>query len=438
MKRAILLLMHQGKSYTEEIAAAAAGLGLALVALSSRPETPAALEASRRHLADCVVTEEPELGSADLDKAVGELADRGYRVEAALATFEGYRLLMAELNARLGVDDSAEAVLRLCLDKYELRRHLFAEGLSEVRLHRLTPGVTPDLDPSAKWFVKPVRGASSFATFVLNDVEDLADLPALQEQMRADQRMKAIFMDRYDFLVEEYVEGPEFSFETFVLDGRVHHLAVHEKARVEHLERTVLEGMSVSPPASLGRELVLEGAEHVTRCLAALAEHGMVAGAFHIEAKYWESKKRWEIIEINPRVGGSLIDVSVQTVTGHSLLDLWTESLLLPDGERDAFHERLTGASQLEALRTGAPIRATVFLSKYGEKGRTVDAIRFEPPTRPPRILRVHVAEGTELDASDRGICLMDALWDVAADDLEAETAFLDRHATEHFHVSYR
>jgi hypothetical protein len=32
----------------------------------------------------------------------------------------------------------------------------------------------------------------------------------------------------------------------------------------------------------------------------------------------------------------------------------------------------------------------------------------------------------------------MDALWDVAPDDLDAETDFLDRHAAEHFHVSYR
>jgi biotin carboxylase len=438
MKRAILLLMHQGKSYTQEIAAATAGLGLSLVALSSRPEAPEVLEASRRHLSDCVVADGPELRSTDLGQAVRELAGRGYRVEAALATFEGYRLMMAELNERLGAHDSAENVLRLCLDKYELRRHLFAAGLSEVRLHRLTPGTASQLDPGARWFVKPVRGASSFATFVLDDVGDLADIPALQAQMRADRRMKAIFMDRYDFLVEEYVEGPEFSFETVVADGAVHHLCVHEKARVERLERTTLEGMSVSPPASLDPELVLDGADHVTRCLTSLADRGAVAGVFHIEAKYWESRKRWEIIEINPRMGGSLINASVQTVTGHSLLDLWAESLLLPEGERDAFHDRLTRASQVEALRTGVPGRATVFLSKYGEKGRTVDTIRFEPPTRPPRILRVHVAEGTELDSSDRGICLMDALWDVAPDDLDAETDFLDRHAAEHFHVSYR
>ncbi|MCC8338347.1 ATP-grasp domain-containing protein [Streptomyces sp. R1] len=438
MKRAILLLLHLGKSYTEEIAAAAAALDVALVGLSSRPELPEVLDETRRHLADCVVTEEAELHSGDVEKAVRELAERGYRVEAALATFEGYRLLMAECNERIGARDSTAAALRLCLDKYELRRFLFAEGLSEVRVSRLAPGALPELDSSARWFVKPVRGASSFATFVLDDVGDLADLPAIQEQMRADRRMKAIFMDRYDFLVEEYVEGPEFSFETVVLDGRVHHLCVHEKARVERLQRTTLEGMSVSPPASIDRGLVLEGADHVTRCLAALEERGLTAGTFHIEVKYWESRKRWEIIEINPRMGGSLINPSTQTVTGCSLLDLWTESLLLPDGEQDAFCDRITRASQVEALRTGAPTRAAVFLSKYGEKGRTIDEIRFEPPSRPPRILRLHVAEGTELDASDRGICLMDALWDVAADDLEAEIAFLDRHATEHFHVRYR
>ena len=438
MNRAILLLMHQGKSYTEQVAAAAAAQGLALVALSSRPERPEVLEATRRHLADVVVTGDPELHPADVDKAVAELADRGYRVEAAIASFEGYRILMAQLNARLGARDCAEAALRLCLDKYELRRFLFAEGLSEVRLHRLAPGTTPDLDPSVRWFVKPVRGAASFAAFILENPEDLADLPAIQEQMRADRQMRAIFMDQYDFLAEEYVEGPEFSFEIFVLDGRVHHLCAHEKARVERLERTTLEGMSVSPPVSIDRDLVLEGADHVTRCLAALAGHGLTTGAFHIEVKYWESKKRWEIIEINPRMGGSLIDPSVQAVTGLSFFDLWPEALLLPDGEQDAFHNRLTQASQLEALRTGAPTRATVFLSKYGEKGRTVDTIRFDPPTRPPRILRVHVTEGTELEESDRAICLMDALWDAASEDLAAETDFLDRHATEHFHISYR
>ncbi|MFC9931765.1 acetyl-CoA carboxylase biotin carboxylase subunit family protein [Streptomyces sp. NPDC127190] len=438
MEKAVLLLMHQGKSFTEEAAAAAARLGLPLVAVSSRPEHPEALAESRRHLADCVVTEDPVLGFGDVEKAVRELATRGYTVQAALATFEGYRLLMAELNQLLGAHDSAVAALRLCLDKFELRRFLFERGLSEVRGTRLTPGTVPDLDPATRWFVKPVRGASSFAAFTLEDPKDLADLPAIQQQMRSDRRMQAIFMEQYDFLVEEYVEGPEFSFETVVLGGEARHLCVHEKARVERHARTTLEAMSISPPVCLDRELVLEGAEFVSSCLGALRELGLSAGAFHIEAKYWADRGRWEIIEINPRMGGSLIDASVQAVTGCSLLSLWTESLLLPADGTDAFLARLTEVSQLEALRAGTATRGTLFLSKYGEKGRTVDAIGFDPPTRPPRILKLHVEPGTRLDESDRAICLMDALWDVAAADLAAEVDFLDRHATEHFHVRYR
>lgn len=438
MKRAVLLLMHQGKSFTQEAAEAAAKLGLSLVALSSRPEKPESLADSRRHLADCLVTDEPKLGFDDVEKAVREFGVRGYAVEAAVATFEGYRLLMAEMNQVLGARDSSVPALRLCMDKYELRRFLFGCGLSEVRSSRLAPGVTaPELDASARWFVKPVRGASSFATFILEHVRDLEDLPRIREQMRSDRRMSAIFMDQYDFLVEEYVEGPEFSFETLVLD-EVWHLCVHEKARVERRERTTLEAMSISPPTSVDREVILEGADFVSRCFAALKEHGLTAGAFHVEAKYWEARKRWEIIEINPRMGGSLIDTSVQALTGCSLLDLWTESLLLPACEQDAFRTRLTRASQLEALRRGTASKATVFLSKYGEKGRTIESLSFDPPTRPPRILKLHAEPGTQLDASDRAICLMDALWDVDVEDLDAEAAFLDRHATEHFHVRYR
>jgi len=429
--------MHQGKSFTGEASAAAAKLGLSLVGLSSRPERPDVLEESRQYLADCLVTEAPELGADDVDDVVSRFADRSYAIEAAVATFEGYRLWMAALNEALGARDSSVRALKLCLNKYELRRFLFQRGLSDVRSHRLTPGAPPLLDTSVKWFVKPVRGASSFAAFILEDLHDLDDLPQIQKQMRADHRMHAIFMHQYDFLIEEYVEGPEFSFETIVLDD-AWHMCIQEKARVERLERTTLEAMSISPPNSVSREVLLRGAQFVSRCLAEMQELGLTAGAFHVEVKYWNDKDRWEIIEINPRMGGSLINASVKALTGESILELWVKSLLVADSEREAFRARLKQASQLESLRNSTSSKATVFLSKYGRKGGTIDSIRFEPETRKPQILKLHVNPGTKLDDSDRAICLMDALWEVDAEHLTAEIEFLDRHATEHFHVQYR
>jgi biotin carboxylase len=437
MQRAVLLLMHQGRSFTREASEAAAKLGISLVALSSLPQRPEALEDSRRHLADCLVTETTVLTEADIEHVVEAFAERGYAVEAAIATFEGYRLLMASLNQTLGAADSSAAALTLCLNKYDLRQFLRQRGLSEVRSYRLAPGARPRLDPAARWFVKPVRGASSFAAFILEDPHDLDDLPQLRQQMRADHRMNAIFMNQYDFLVEEYVEGPELSFETIVLDDAVH-LCVQEKARVERLPRTTLEAMSISPPVGVSREVLLRGAEFVSRCFAELKATGLTAGAFHVEAKYWVDRDRWEIIEINPRIGGSLINASVAALTGESVLGLWLESLVLPDSQWEAFHRRLTRVSQLESLKDGTATRATVFLSKYGEKGRTIDSIGFDPGPRRPDVLSLHVQEGTTLDASDRAICLMDALWEVDAANLAAEVELLDRYATEHFHVGYR
>ncbi len=437
MKRAVLLLMHQGKSFTAEVSEAAAKLGLSLVALSSRPEKPGVLEASRRHLADCLVTDEPDLNADDIKTAAQNFADRGYAVEAAVATFEGYRLWMAAVNEELRARDSSVQALRLCLNKLDLRRFLFDRSLSEVRSQALTPRALPHLDPSVKWFVKPMRGASSFAAFILDDFGVLADLPKIQEEMRRDYRMRAIFMDQYDFLVEEYIEGPEFSFETIVLDD-TWHMSIQEKARVERLERTTLEAMSVSPPSSVSREVLLQGADFVSHCFSELKGFGLTAGAFHVEAKYWTVRDRWEIIEINPRLGGSLINASVEALTGESIIDLWTESLVLADSQLDVFRTRLRQASQLEALRNGTGSKATIFLSKYGKRGRIIDSIHFEPVVRKPQIMKLHVTPGTKLDDSDRAICLMDALWEVDAENLDKEIDILDRQAAEHFHVRYR
>ncbi|MBO0820780.1 MAG: ATP-grasp domain-containing protein, partial [Nocardiopsaceae bacterium] len=429
--------MHQGRSFTQQAAAAAAKLGYALVALSSQPDQPEIPQDTRRHLDDCLVTDSPVLNPADIVGIERRFAERGYAVRAAIATFEAYRLLMADINRRVGARDASAEALRLCLNKFELRQLLARRGLSAVRSYRLSPGSLPSLDQSATWFVKPVRGASSFAAFILRDPSRLGDLDLaeLQEQMRQDHKMAAIFMDNFDFLVEEYVEGPEFSFETVLLD-EAWHLCVHEKARVERLERTTLEVMSVSPPSSVSREAVLRGADFVARCLGELTGLGL-AGVFHVEAKYWEARDRWEIIEINPRMGGSLISDSVEALTGESMLELWMTALALTPAGEPALRARLERASQLRSLRDGGPALATVFLSKYGRKGAVVESIDFSP-TRPPRVVKMHASAGTVLDHSDRAICLLDAMWTVDSRELAREIDFLDGHATEHFHVAYR
>jgi predicted ATP-grasp superfamily ATP-dependent carboligase len=434
MKKALLLLMHQGNSFVEDIHDALVPMEVSLIALTSRPSSVEIFEKNQNFLADWIVTDDEQLVRKDVELGLEAFRTRGYDVLAGLATFEGYRLLMADVNAELGARDSDRAALQLCLDKFQMRSALQEAGLSEVCAYRLGTDRPPVCDPSKKWFIKPVRGASSFACFIMEDVKDLEDLPRLRSQMQNDEKMAAIFMGNFDFLVEEYVEGPEFSFEIVVVQ-EVYHVCVHEKAQMQRQSRTTLEVMSVSPPLSIDQEAVSEGAAFITKCFEVA---GLTAGAFHVEAKYWQSRRRWEIIEINPRMGGSLINASVATITGASILDLWIRSLILEDEELPVLLESLERCSQVITPETNGKRPASLFISKYGEKGRVIDSIEFSPTDRPPAIYKLHEKPGRTLANSDRALCLLDALWEVDRSRLNDEVIAITELVDQQFKVSYR
>lgn len=436
MRNAIVLLMHQGNSFTRELNALLATRELAIVAISSLPPDPDVFERNKPLLDDWVLAEHAELAQADVDDAVRTFESRGYRLLAAIATFEGYRLLMADLNRALGARDAPREALALALDKLRCREFLRRAGLSAVACIALDAAAARlDLDPSRRWFVKPVRGAASFGCFVLDDVRDLDDLPQMRAQMLGDRKLSAIFMGKYGFFAEEYVEGPEFSFE-IVASGQPRVVCIHEKARVERRPRTTLESMSISPPISLPRDALLEGARFVGECLTRI---GLTEGAYHVEMKYWEAKARWEIIEINPRMGGSLINASTERVTGVSMLEMWLRALLLKDdAERTVFHAFIDRVSQLARLDAPAERRATVFVSKYGEKGRTIESIGYDPAGPAPELIELHGKPGLTLEDSDRAICVMDALWVVDRATLAQSIERLERESDARFRISYR
>ncbi|WP_231892018.1 hypothetical protein [Burkholderia sp. MSMB1589WGS] len=214
MKDAIVLLMHQGNSFTRELNALLATRDIAIVAISSLPPDQDVFDRNKPLLDDWVLAERAELAQADIDEAVRTFERRGYRLLAAIATFEGYRLLMADLNRALGTRDAPREALELGLDKFRCRDFLRRAGLSAVECIPLDADADADgdparldLDPSRRWFVKPVRGAASFGCFILDSARDLDDLPRMRAQMLGDRKLSAIFMGKYGFFAEEYVEG---------------------------------------------------------------------------------------------------------------------------------------------------------------------------------------------------------------------------------------
>ncbi|MEX2984245.1 acetyl-CoA carboxylase biotin carboxylase subunit family protein [Streptomyces sp. C36] len=406
----VLLLSHVGFSFMEDLVSTVTARGLKVYVLSSLPEPhfqgsrPGALA----DLADDVrVTDAHVLTPRDVEDHLDRLEAAGASVSCCLTVWEGYRHLMALANARLGVPDLDEKQVLELRDKLTLRNRLADAGLSRGRASALTPGTLVERQrDGGRYFVKPVSGIASFGTFPLTTGTTWADLERIAAEARADTVYASAFTaDGMEFLVEDYVPGREFSFEVVVVDDEPHVVAVHEKCEVTETAGTVLENACVSPPTSLSQEEIGVGIRWVASVLDTL---GLGWGCFHVEARH--APGGWDLIEVNPRVGGSLISPSVAALTGGpDLLDLWLDSLLTalrPDG----FRKDLKALSFAEDGSTPSG-NATFFRVFFADPG-TIRAVGLNDglPLRPV-VTHVLLEPGDVVESSSREVFLGQLLW---------------------------
>ncbi|MEU4270349.1 ATP-grasp domain-containing protein [Streptomyces sp. NPDC026092] len=424
--RGVLLLSHVGFSFLEDLARTVTARGLKVYVLSSLPEPqhqgsrPGALA----DLADDVrVTGEHVLTPHDVEEYLDGLRAAGERVACCLTVWEGYRHLMALANARLGVPDLDEKQVPELRDKLTLRNRLADAGLSRVRAAALTPEtLAARRSDGGRHFVKPVSGIASFGTFPLAPDTTWADLERIAAEAAADTVYASAFTpgqesgDRgMEFLVEDYVPGREFSFEVIVVDDEPHVVAVHEKCEVTETAGTVLENACVSPPTSLSAEETAAGLRWVSSVLFVL---GLRWGCFHVEARY-DALSGWDLIEVNPRVGGSLISPSVAALTGGpGLLDLWLDALLATDGPA-AFAKTLKSLSYAPD-GTSPSGNATFFRVFFADPG-TIRAVGpgGELPLRPV-LSQILLEPGDVVESSSREVFLGQVLWSMDRADRDA------------------
>ncbi|MEU9705475.1 ATP-grasp domain-containing protein [Streptomyces sp. NPDC047981] len=422
--RGVLLLSHVGFSFLEDLARTVTARGLKVHVLSSLPEPqhqgsrPGALA----DLADDVrITGEHVLTPHDVEEHLDRLRAAGVSVACCLTVWEGYRHLMALANARLGVPDLDEKQIPELRDKLTLRNRLADAGLSRGRASALTPETLAARQrDGGRHFVKPVSGLASFGTFPLTPDTTWADLERIAAEARADTVYASAFGADpggrgMEFLVEDYVPGREFSFEVIVVDGAPHVVAVHEKCEVTEGPGTVLENACVSPPTSLSEEETAAGLRWVARVLDTL---GLDQGCFHVEARY-DAPAGWDLIEVNPRVGGSLISPSVAALTGGpGLLDLWLDALLAGD-RTDAYVKTLKGLSYGTDGTTPSPY-ATFFRVFFAEPG-TLRAVGPGDglPLRPV-LSQILLEAGDVVESSSREVFLGQVLWSMDRADRDA------------------
>ncbi|MDH2393714.1 ATP-grasp domain-containing protein [Streptomyces sp. HNM0663] len=280
---------------------------------------------------------------------------RGRRFDVVLGVREQVQVALAEVARAVGAPGNPPEAVRTVRDKDRCRQALCEAGLPqpEFRLCSDLAEARTFLDgTTGPWIVKPRDASGSLGVRKVAAPEDLA-------------AAVAALPARTGFIVEQFVEGPEYSVEGVFLRGEPRVLAVTEKKLLP--PPNFVEAGHVLPadlPAGLRREFE----QAVTGALGTL---GLRFGVFHVEL--WCAADGPVLGEVHVRNGGDWIHLMLEyAIPGLDLFGLVIDDALGSD--TDAYE--LT-PSRAAAVRFLAP-----------PPGRVSRVVGWQDVLRHPAVLK--------------------------------------------------
>ncbi|KUN06006.1 carboxylase [Streptomyces yokosukanensis] len=334
---------------TDETVAKAKRLGLHVLLL----QHPTKINAEQERLADHV--EIVDYTRWDLVEPLAERLWDSPGFAAATSITEPGLENAARINDLFALGGTGYAVTRRFRDKAVMRAHLAGLDPDAVRAQPLRG--REDLDAFGKrhgypFIVKPTDATASIGVHRL-------DGPADADRVWAEvRRLSGTRTDRVstlmllqDFLMEEYVDGPEYSVESFSSGGRHVVIAVTEK----FTDPAHFAELGHAVPARLGAAVD----EQVrTSVIGFLDRLGVKDGVCHTEIRIGAHGPR--VIESHNRIAGDAITDLVHSVYG---IDTVTLALAAPFGLAERLPDR-------PKAHGGAAVRSVV-----GRPGDVVDAV---------------------------------------------------------------
>ncbi|MFF7610151.1 ATP-grasp domain-containing protein [Streptomyces parvulus] len=251
------------------------------------------------------------LDTSDLDAVVS--ACRGLAEDTGLAgitsSSEYFVADAARAAARLGLPAADGDAIARCRSKDLQRAALAAHGVpvpAWTAVSDVTAAVRAAEAIGHPVVLKPVSGSGSSGVRLCRDRAETEEWARALFERATDERGNTV---PGRVLVEEAVDGPEFSVETF--DGDVVTVVAKHTAPAPHFVET---GHDIPAPLDPGAT-----AELGDTALAALKALGLGWGAAHTEIR--RSAGGPVVIEVNPRLAGGMIPVAVRAATGTDLVD---------------------------------------------------------------------------------------------------------------------
>ncbi|MFD7561499.1 ATP-grasp domain-containing protein, partial [Streptomyces sp. NPDC059835] len=237
---------------------------------------------------------------------------RREEIAGVTTTSDFYVPAAARIAQWLGLPGNPPDAVAVCRDKAALRERLRAEGVRQPRyaLVREPAGAAEAVARTGlPCVVKPADDSGSTNVLLCADESEVR--AQIEKILAIDTNVRGMPTAR-TVLVEEYLDGPEYSVEMFGGDGQAVCVGITAKSVTEGPHFVEHRHLFPAPlPAATAQQIT----ETVT---AALDATGIRLGATHTEVKLTADGPT--LIEINPRPAGGMIPELIRLATGVDLL----------------------------------------------------------------------------------------------------------------------
>lgn len=265
--------------------------------------------------------------------------------------------MVAHLARALNLKGTNPDVINLCRDKYRFYQTLVA---SEIHVPKTISISTEEELPVCDFpiIVKPVNGTGS------------VDVKLCKDKKFAIRHIQDLLNNNPSLLIQEYIQGVEFSVEVFSQSSQHHILGITQK-HLGELPNFVEIGHDF--PAVLTSACEKKIHQAVQKLLIYL---NVDFGFFHIELRIREEQV--VIIEVNPRLAGGMIPMLIEKATGidvlESLLEIYSQKTLFFQKEKYKKYASIrhllppcSGHIKVLTFQSEVPVDAIKCMKKKGE-----------------------------------------------------------------------
>jgi biotin carboxylase len=267
-------------------------------------------ELSQPDTSDVTVIELDTFNNEDVVTAI----QHEQEVAGILSTTDTWSFHCLEVSKRLGLPHHDPYMIGLVRDKYRLRNHLYNEGLSSCSSKLVNPQdydrEAVAVDVSYPCMIKDTAGTGSQYVWIAYNQSDL--LTVLDHA--ATQTLRGLLT------IEPFFSGTLYSLETLSWEGETRLIAITSRViSPEPLFREEAFSSPVHFPDAFRNSLE-------TWINNVLSSVGYQNGFAHTE--FMITGKGFEVIEINPRLGGVQIGEALCRSFGMNIYEAWIEVAL--------------------------------------------------------------------------------------------------------------